>query len=61
MSKCLARFMKPTGLEFHDTAFKIDSEIWNFLTHEIKRKMKSQEGQLPISYWQTHALPLHPI
>ena len=59
MSKCLARFMQPTGLEFHDTAFKIDSEIWNFLTHEIKRKMKSQEGQLPIRYWQTHAVPLH--
>lgn len=22
--------MKPTGLEFHDTAFELDREIWNF-------------------------------
>ena len=59
MSNCKARLMKPTGLEFHDVAYEIDYEIWNFIKHELKRKTKEQEGNLPVRYWQTHAVPLH--
>jgi len=60
MSNLKARLMKPTGLEYHDLAFEIDREIWNFIRHEYKNKSKGNgEGTLPVRYWQTHALPLH--
>ncbi len=59
MSSIKARLMKPTGLEFHETAYKIDQEIWNFLRHEYKNKSKTEDGSLPVRYWQTHAVPLH--
>ena len=59
MSNLLARLMEPTGLEFHETAYEIDKEIWNFIKHELKRKTKEDEGRLPVRYWQTHAAPLH--
>ena len=55
MSNIRARLMKPTGLEFYDTAYEIDKEIWNFIKHSYKNKT---EG-LPVRYWQTHAVPLH--
>lgn len=42
MSNCKARLMKPTGLEFHEVAYEIDYEIWNFIKHELKRKTKGQ-------------------
>ena len=51
--------MKPTGLEFHETAYKIDKEIWNFLKHEYKNKASNAGGALPVRYWQTHAVPIH--
>lgn len=59
MSNIKARLMKPTGLEFHDLAFEIDKEIWNFIKNEYKKKTKSEEGNLPVRYWQTHGVPLH--
>ena len=60
MSSIKARLMKPTGLEFHDTAFELDREIWNFLKHEYKNKSKGENGgELPVRYWQTHAVPIH--
>ena len=60
MSNLKARLMKPTGLEYHDLAFEIDREIWNFIRHEYKNKSRGNgEGALPVRYWQTHALPLH--
>lgn len=59
MSSIKARLMKPTGLEFHDTAFELDREIWNFIKNEYKNKSKNEHGELPVRYWQTHAVPLH--
>lgn len=59
MSSIKARLMKPTGLEFHDTAYELDREIWNFLKHEYKNKSKDSHGELPVRYWQTHAVPIH--
>ena len=59
MSSIKARLMKPTGLEFHETAYKIDKEIWNFLKHEYKNKASNGDGTLPVRYWQTHAVPIH--
>lgn len=59
MSSIKARLMKPTGLEFHDTAFELDREIWNFIKHEYKNKSKNENGELPVRYWQTHAVPIH--
>ena len=59
MSSIKARLMKPTGLEFHETAYKIDKEIWNFLKHEYKNKASNKDGALPVRYWQTHAVPIH--
>ena len=55
MSNIRARLMKPTGLEFYDTAYEIDKEIWNF----IKNAYKNKTAGLPARYWQTHAVPLH--
>lgn len=51
--------MKTTELEFHDTAFELDREIWNFIKNEYKNKSKNEHGELPVRYWQTHAVPLH--
>lgn len=50
--------MKPTDLEFHETAYEIANEVWNFIKHEFKKKTKIEEGNLPVRYRQTHALPL---
>lgn len=47
--------MAPTGLEFYDTAYEIDREIWRF----IKNAYKNKTTGLPARYWQTHAVPLH--
>ena len=59
MSNIKARLMQPTGLEFHETAYEIDREIWNFIKHEYKNKGKDGAGNLPVRYWQTHGVPLH--
>ena len=59
MSNIKARLLQPTGLEFHDTAFKIDQEIWNFIKHEYKNKSKDEQSNIPSRYWTTHAVPLH--
>ena len=51
MSNLKARLMKPTGLEYHDLAFEIDREIWNFIRHEYKNKSRGNgEGALPVRY-----------
>ena len=55
MSNIRARLMAPTGLEFYDTAYEIDREIWRF----IKNAYKNKTTGLPARYWQTHAVPLH--
>ena len=44
MSSIKARLMKPTGLEFHDTAFELDREIWNFIQHEYARSVSDNEN-----------------
>ncbi|MBR3429018.1 MAG: hypothetical protein IKG87_02850 [Clostridia bacterium] len=55
MSGIKARLMKKTGLEFYDTAYEIDKEIWKF----IKGNFKGKTEGIPVRYWQTHAVPLH--
>lgn len=57
MSNLKARLMKPTGLEYHDLAFEIDREIWNFIKHEYKNKSRGNgEGALRRMDRYYHAL-----
>ena len=60
MSNIKARLMKPTGLEFHETAFEIDREIWSFIKHEYKNKGKDGAGNLPVRYMKAPPPPPTP-
>ena len=57
MSNIKARLMKPTGLEFYDTAYEIDKEVWRL----VKSNFKHNTEGIQARYWQTHAVPLHNI